>query len=238
MPSLMMMMTLIAILTAGGAAGLLVAPSSSTRATAIFTSPDASRTSLQRTIAGQIRRRWSGIGARARRRHQTIVALTALAAELKGGQPIRSAIGVTLADLAPHACAAAAWGGDVGAALHRDADDQRLPLLRSVAALWRVAESSGAGLAIALDRLVVTARAAEEVRVQLEAHLAAPRATARLLAMLPLIGILLGLSLGGDPLGWLLMDSTGRFFALGGIVLTVLGLVWVQRIARRVERLL
>lgn len=233
-----MMMTLIAILTAGAAAGLLVAPSSSARAMAVFTAPDASRTSLQRRIMSVIRRRWSGIGARARRRHQVIVAMAALAAELRGGQPIRLAIGVTLADLAPHSCAAAAWGGDVPAALHRDADDQHLPLLRSVAALWRVAESSGAGLAVALERLAVTARAAEEVRVQLEAHLAAPRATARLLTMLPLIGILLGLSLGGDPLGWLLMNPTGRLFALGGIALTVLGLVWVQRIARHVERLL
>jgi tight adherence protein B len=232
------MVMLIAMIAAAAATALLVAPSSAARASAVFAEPEVGQHTMVRKIAREIRRRWSGVGARARRRRKVIVATTALAAELKGGQPIRVAIGATLAELAPHACAAAAWGGDVAAALHRDAEEQHLSLLRSVAALWRVAESSGAGLAIALDRLVVTSRAAEEVRVQLEAHLAAPRATARLLAMLPLIGILLGLSLGGDPLGWLLTDPTGRLFALGGIVLTVLGLVWVHRIARHVERLL
>jgi tight adherence protein B len=232
------MMMFIAMLCAAGAAALLTGPSSPARMTVVFADLNVVVEPPQHRLLRQVRRRWSGVGARARRRRRAIAAAAALAAELKAGQPIRAAVGSTLGDLAPHACAAARWGGDVAAALHRDADQLHLPLWRSVAALWRVAESSGAGLAVALDRLVVTARAAEEVRVQLEAHLAAPRATARLLAMLPLIGILLGLSLGGDPLGWLLTDSTGRLFALGGIVLTVLGLLWVHRIARHVERLL
>lgn len=120
--------------------------------------------------------------------------------------------------------------------LRRDAAADHLPLWRSVAACWEVSETSGAGLAVALERLTTAARSAEEVRVQLQAHLSAPRATARMLALLPAIGILLGISLGGDPLGWLLGTGIGRLCLAGGVALTAVGLWWVNRIAVSVER--
>ena len=138
--------------------------------------------------------------------------------------------------VAPKAAAAAAWGGDVAEGLRQDAQIQGVPLWRSVAACWEVSESSGAGLASALDRLAASERAAEEVRVQLAAQLAAPRATSRMLAALPVIGIVLGLALGGDPLGWLLGTGIGRMCLAAGIALTGLGLWWLQRIALGVER--
>lgn len=184
------------------------------------------------------RLRLSSAATRARRRRDAIEALQAFSGELRAGQPMRRAIPAALSAHASHACAAATWGGDVAEALRRDADAQDIPLWRSVAACWQVSEASGAGLAAALDRLVVTARAAEEVRVQLESHLAAPRATARMLSLLPAMGILLGMTLGGDPLGWLLGSLIGRLCLVAGIALTLLGLWWVQRIAKRVERLL
>ncbi|MGA0945546.1 MAG: hypothetical protein ACO3UW_07235, partial [Candidatus Nanopelagicales bacterium] len=95
-----------------------------------------------------------------------------------------------------------------------------------------------AGLADALDRLVTQERRAEEVRRELDAHLAAPRATARMLALLPALGIGLGLVLGGDPLGWLLGTTIGWACLALGLVLVGIGLGWASRIARRTERLL
>lgn len=177
-------------------------------------------------------------GAAPRRRRRAIEACAALAAELRSGQPMRSGLLTALDDVAPHAVAAARWGGDVVEGLRRDAAGDDVPLWRSVAACWEVSESSGSGLAVALERLSAAARSAEEVRVQLQAHLAAPRATARMLALLPAIGILLGFSLGGDPLGWLLGTGVGRLCLAGGVLLTGLGLWWVHRIAVNVERAL
>ena len=173
---------------------------------------------------------------RARRRAEALVAAAAFAAELRAGQPLRSALLRALPVVAPRAAAAAAWGGDIPSSLRQDARAQHLPLLSGVAACWEVSESSGAGLASALDRLAASERAAEEVRVQLAAQLAAPRATSRMLAALPVIGIVLGLALGGDPLGWLLGTGIGRMCLAAGIALTGLGLWWLQRIALGVER--
>ena len=68
--------------------------------------------------------------------------------------------------------------------------------------------------------------------------MAGPRATARLLALLPVLGIGFGMLLGGDPLAWLMTSTIGRLCLAGGILLTLAGLWWTGRIAASVERLL
>ena len=92
-------------------------------------------------------------------------------------------------------------------------------------------ESSGAGLAAALERVVAGARADEEVRREVEAALAAPRATAKVLAVLPLFGIALGTALGADPVGWLLGSPVGWAVLTAGLGLAVGGVGWTRRIA-------
>lgn len=227
-----------ALLAAGLAAATVVlamSPDSSTRLRTI-----TGHTPPRVTVLDRLRL-WGRSripGAAARRRRRAIEACAALAGELRSGQPMRSALLSALDGVTPHAVAAARWGGDVPEGLRRDAARDRIPLWRSVAACWEVSEASGAGLAVALERLTTAARSAEEVRVQLQAHLSAPRATARMLALLPVIGIVLGMSLGGDPLGWLLGTGIGRLCLAGGLVLTGLGLWWVHRIAVSVERAL
>ena len=67
-------------------------------------------------------------------------------------------------------------------------------------------------------------------------QLAGPRATARTLATLPLIGLLLGVLMGADPIGWLLGSALGLGCLAGGAVLTGLGILWTSRIAAGVER--
>jgi tight adherence protein B len=173
---------------------------------------------------------------RATQRAQAITALAALAAELRAGQPPQIALDRVDTGLWPRALTAVRLGGDVAAALRLDARD--IGSLRGLAACWEVAERTGSGLATAVSRLAIVARTAEDVRVQLEAQLAGPRATARMLAVLPLIGILLGSMIGADPLGWLLGTVPGVMCLVAGAVLTALGVLWTNAIARQVERLL
>jgi tight adherence protein B len=182
-----------------------------------------------------------GVGAarrRARERLRVIQALTALAGELQAGQPP----GIALAGAAgtppvwPAAMAAARLGQDVVLALRQDADAHRI--LRQLAACWQVAAQSGSGLSAAVSALADSARAAEDVRVQLEAELAGPRATARTLSVLPLVGLGFGVMMGADPLGWLLSTSPGLACLTAGIALTALGAWWTGRIATRVESML
>ncbi len=167
-----------------------------------------------------------------------IQALGALAAELEVGQSPRAALGRVGGEPSvwPSAAGAARAGGDVAAALAVDAG--RDPVLAHLSACWQVGAESGSGLAASVTRLAATARAAEDVRVDLEGQLAGPRATARLLALLPALGIGFGIMLGSDPLAWLLFTVPGRACLLAGVLLTAAGTWWTGRIARRVERLL
>lgn len=222
---------------AGLAVWLVIPAPASARIPALLASGRSTGISMDlAALWSWIRRRLpGGAGREAAARRRGIEAIAALASDLRSGQPMRPALLAALEGVAPHAVAAAQWGGDVPAALRRDARTEGFEQWRFLAACWEVAETSGAGLASALDRLSISARAAEEVRVQLKAHLAAPRATARMLATLPLIGLVLGLALGGDPVAWLLGTPAGLMCLLAGVALTALGLWWVHRIARGVE---
>jgi len=189
-------------------------------------------------IAGRI-----GVGPASRRRRaaqrmHVVRALATLAAELEAGQPPREALRRAAGDPPawPRALACLRLDGDVAEALEADADGR--PVLAHLAACWRVAADAGTGLAPAVVRLAESARTAEDARVDLEGQLAGPRATARLLALLPAVGISFGFLLGSDPLGWLLTQPLGRICLAVGAVLTAAGAWWTGRIAASVERLL
>jgi tight adherence protein B len=104
--------------------------------------------------------------------------------------------------------------------------------LAQLAALWQVADSTGAGLAEGLDRLADELDAEVELRREIDTVLAGPRASARLMAVLPLGGLLLGAGLGGDPVGFLLHDPLGAACLLAGVGLVVTGLAWTRALAR------
>lgn len=190
----------------------------------------------------RVQRRWASRRRRRLRRAAIREVLAEVVADVRAGQPPARALQRALeshdAALAPRTLAATRWGGDIADAMSADARDSAQPVLASAGACWCVAAAQGAGLADALDRLVAQDRRAEEVRRQLEAHMAAPRATARMLALLPVLGLALGLAVGGDPLGWLLGTSLGRACLGAGVLLIVAGLIWASRIVARTERLL
>jgi tight adherence protein B len=163
-------------------------------------------------------------------------ALAALAAELRAGQPPILALRRTGTQVWPRAAAAARLGGDLTQALRADARDE--PALRGLAACWEITARTGSGMAITVQRLADSVRSTQETRVHLRAQLAAPRATARMLAALPLIGILLGHVLGADPITWLLGSAFGLVVVILAAVCTGVGWWWISRIARQVERLL
>jgi len=193
-----------------------------------------------RELGERLRARVTPTRIRQRRRGVVREAVAALAAELSAGHPPARALERSFAPVGvgPRAQAAVAWGGDVVESLRADARMPGCQLLVHVAACWSVAQGSGAGLAASLRGAVQADRDDEDIRTQLGAHLAAPRATARMLATLPVIGLVLGFATGGDPLAWLLGTPVGLGCLVGGAALIVLGLLWTSRIAGRVEALL
>lgn len=123
-------------------------------------------------------------------------------------------------------------GGDV---IHTWTEAGRRPGHAGLVALaraWQVAQDSGAPMADLLERVSSALTRERRVTGLLASELASPRATARLLALLPAAGVWLGIGLGGDPAGFLLHHPLGQACLLLAVALACAGLVWVERISR------
>ena len=165
--------------------------------------------------------------------------LDSLAAELAAGQPSDRALESAAAGLDPSPCpralAAIRTGGDVAGALRADAQAPGARALRGLAACWEVSERSGAGLAVAVSRLAESLREGAEAHAQLAAEVAAVRTSARLLAGLPVLGLLIGQWIGAGPWAWLTGSWVGRAVLLTGVALQVLGMLWLRHMVAAVQ---
>lgn len=167
-------------------------------------------------------------------RDDAIAFVLALAGELHAGSDPNRAVSLCgrRFPVASRAARAARIGGDVAAALRADAEAADASLLRSVAGAWDLAGRTGSGLADVLDHLADGYRRTIEVRRTLAVELASPRATARLMSLLPVIGLGLAMLLGADPLRWLTTTIPGVACLVAGIALNLLGYLWIRQIVR------
>lgn len=138
---------------------------------------------------------------------------------------------------------AASLGRPVGAALRTAAQivesSEDLPhgggrraaaVWRSVAACIDTAEASGSPLAAVLERLAAQFEADADAAAARAVALAGPKATAKVLSVLPLAGLGLGILMGVDPLGLLLSTPLGAGSLVAGVFLTLVGRWWSSRL--------
>ncbi|MGV8965995.1 MAG: hypothetical protein ACOH2F_06920 [Cellulomonas sp.] len=100
----------------------------------------------------------------------------------------------------------------------------------AVVAAGDLAHLLGAPLAQVLERVAEGLVAEAEAAGERRAALAGPRATARVLTGLPLLGVGLGAAVGADPLGVLLGGGLGTFALMAGVGLLGLGRWWIARL--------
>lgn len=180
---------------------------------------------------------------RERREEERVAALTeglgALAAELRSGRPLGEAAVV----------AGAACGDPAGA-------DALVRAVRAPAAVappspgagaWEVAVArlaaavqlsvrTGCSLAAVAGAVEDDLRARHRHRLELDSALAGPRASAALLAGLPVLALLMGSGVGADPWAVLTTTATGQVLLVLGVALEAAGLAWTGRLVRRAAR--
>jgi tight adherence protein B len=99
-----------------------------------------------------------------------------------------------------------------------------------LAAVRSIAERSGVPTAALLDRLCEDLRATARIADQLAGNTAGTVASVKLLTALPVVGLLLGQSIGAEPVSMLLTTPLGAACAVAAAVLQLLGVAWSRRI--------
>lgn len=101
---------------------------------------------------------------------------------------------------------------------------------RGLAAAWSVALEAGAPLAPTLRDYASSLRALADVDREIDVALASPRATARVVLALPLVGVLFGAFLGFGTLEVLVMTPVGWACAVVGVALMLAARAWTGRL--------
>ena len=158
-----------------------------------------------------------------------VEALGVLIAELRAGRPLLDATAAAVAG-----CPDAGVAGALGPVLRLgEAPPGAEDAMVRMAAAVRLSARTGcslAGVAAAVeDDLRARLRAEEELR----SAVAGPRASASVLAGLPVLGLLMGSGVGADPWQVLTTTGTGTVLLVLGVTLELAGIAWTGRLVRR-----
>lgn len=130
--------------------------------------------------------------------------------------------------------ARARLGADVAAGLDDIAESSQLPIhWERLAACWRLAHAHGLSIATLMRTAQRDIVERERFSAHVEAAMAGPRATAAVLAGLPVAGIALGQLIGARPLAFLFNAGIGGWLLVVGVALACTGLMWSDRITER-----
>ncbi len=189
-------------------------------------------------VGSTLWRRRRSARAAERTSERLLEACEQLTGELVAGQPPGAALDHGAAQWSFLAPVAEAFrvGADVPGAWRQVARRPGAADLRLVAAAWQVSHRTGAGLAGALDLVTSDLRAERATRRVVAGELASARATARLVAVLPVLALTFGSSTGGDPWGFLLTHPVGLACLGAGLAFALGGLAWIEALARDVDR--
>jgi tight adherence protein B len=126
--------------------------------------------------------------------------------------------------------AAARLGGDVPAVLRSAGPVPLHAWLSRLADAWSLADRYGIPLADLLDAVRSDTEHRVRFAAEVQARLAGPRATAAVLAGLPLLGLALGQAVGAAPLRVLGETVVGQVLLVIGTAAACIGVLWSARL--------
>lgn len=164
-------------------------------------------------------------------------AIAVLVAELRAGAHPAAAATAAALDAHPAvsrafstAAAAARLGGEVPAVLRSACPAPMGIWLGRLADAWSLADRHGIPLADLLDAVRADTEQRARFAAEVQARLAGPRATAAVLAGLPLLGLALGHAMGAAPLRVLGATPAGQVLLVVGTGLCCAGVLWSARL--------
>lgn len=157
---------------------------------------------------------------------------------LEGASSIRKAIELSLPavpeDELQFTRAAIASEAEISKGLLADVNHHHelAPLALAVA----IFEFAGAGVGSVIENLTSDVLQSRNEQAEIQAELAASKATIAVLAGLPILGIVMGGIMGANPIGWLIANRFG-YLCLGlAALLELAGLVWIRRLIAKATR--
>jgi tight adherence protein B len=164
--------------------------------------------------------------------------LGALAADLRSGRSLDAATGAAVAACAHQSCGPALARAirAPGAPRPGREEPEVTEALDRIAAAVRLSVRTGCSLAAVATAVEDDLRARHRHRLELRAATAAPRASASLLAGLPLLGLAMGSGVGADPWGVLTTTGAGQVLLVAGVALEIAGLAWSRALVARAAR--
>lgn len=168
-------------------------------------------------------------------------ALDVLVGELRvGSHPVRAfhvAAGESVGSVAASLRAVAArarLGADVTGGLRGAARSSALPAQWDrLAVCWQLAGDQGLAIATLMRAAQRDIAERQRFSARVTSSMAGARATATILAGLPVLGVLLGQLIGARPLSFLLGGQAGGWLLVVGATLACGGLLWSDRITDR-----
>jgi len=193
------------------------------------------------TGARRYRRRRRAVRRR-RERRRVGAALEVLVGELRAGAHPVSAFTTAAAESAETVArtmltvaSRARLGADVGAGLREAARTSSAPeSWERIAVCWDLAARHGLAIATLMAAAQQDIVSRQRFSDTIHAGLAGARATAAILAALPVMGVLLGGLIGAHPMSFLLHGFSGAVSLTVGIALMCAGMIWSDRIIDRV----
>lgn len=169
-------------------------------------------------------------------------AIDVLVSELRvGAHPVQAfavaagETGGSVGDGCRAVAARARLGADVSAGLRNAARTSALPAQwERMAVCWQLAADHGLALSTLMRAAQRDIAERQRFSAQVSSAMAGARATATILAGLPVLAALLGQLIGARPLTFLLSGHAGGWLLVVGVALACAGLLWSDRITDRV----
>ena len=105
-----------------------------------------------------------------------------------------------------------------------------------LAVAWRLAAEHGMPIAAVMRGAQTDIVERQRFRQQVQSALAGARASAGILAALPVAGLALGQAVGADPVSFLVRGGAGGWCLVAGVLLLAAGMLWSDRIIDGVGR--